>query len=157
SVDHFFGDHFLVHFNASARTPKHVLVGLSVVVETVKELKATFVSSTKKLTATVNTPLTEGPGGAEPNSPAPTTTPSVKPKRSNKAPLTSRRRRPIVCFGVASCLSQCGMMGPPCMRVFTVVSQGESQAAAVSRIAMTMELPMLLTWRVVEVARNELD
>ncbi|CUG90635.1 transmembrane protein, putative, partial [Bodo saltans] len=62
SVDHFFGDHFLVHFNASARTPKHVLVGLSVVVETVKGLKATFVSSTKKLTATVSTPLTEGPG-----------------------------------------------------------------------------------------------
>jgi hypothetical protein len=46
-------------------------------------------------------------------------------------------------------------MGPPALRTFTVVSAGEAQAAMASRVAQSLELPVVMTWRAVDVATRQ--
>ena len=62
---------------------------------------------------------------------------------------------PVVFFSISSNLALCGLMGPPSLRSFTVVSPGEAQAAVMCHMAMALNVPMLLTWRAVEVANQD--
>ncbi|CUG87660.1 adenylate cyclase, putative, partial [Bodo saltans] len=110
-VHHFFGDRFLLHFNASSRAPKHSLSAIYTAVNTLYELEKEF-----------------------------------KEGEAYCVPLH---------FGIASSLALCGLMGPETIRVFTVVSPGEQQAAAMSRMTMKVGLPLLMTWRAVEIAKQE--
>jgi uncharacterized protein YoxC len=60
-----------------------------------------------------------------------------------------------VYFGIASSLALCGLMGPAAIRGFTVVAPGVEQAAAMARMTVKVGLPVLMTWRAVEVATQE--
>jgi hypothetical protein len=73
------------------------------------------------------------------------------------APRTTLPRRPPVYFGVASMLSLCGSLGPRAFRSFTVVSSGEPQAAMMCRVAEKKQLPLCMTWRAVDLVRQQMQ
>lgn len=122
AVDHFYGDRFIMHLNAIGRTPKHVLAAISFVKNALTLLRRSTQSSMSRPT---NATTEQSPA---PHSP------------------------PVVFFSISSNLALCGLMGPPSLRSFTVVSPGEAQAAVMCHMAMALNVPVLLTWRAVEVA-----
>jgi hypothetical protein len=64
---------------------------------------------------------------------------------------------PSVHFGTASTVAHCGWMGSASLRSFTVVSAGAAQASFLSRAATAYSIATLVTWRAVDVARQQLE
>ncbi|CUF19382.1 membrane-associated protein, putative [Bodo saltans] len=130
SVDHFFGDRFLVHFNALHRTPKQVSAAVRFVQRCCARLDA--LQREARIAAYQQQQV----------------------HNAADAFLFAHEPRPVT-FGVASGLAVCGFMGPRAMRVFTVVSPCVVQAGVMCRLATTRDLPVLLMWRSVTAARQE--
>ncbi|CUG90971.1 transmembrane protein, putative [Bodo saltans] len=125
SVD-YFGDRFVVHLNASGRTPRHALVALSLCTQSAEDIAR----------------LAEAYCNSE-----------ATPRSGFSSPQPCEL--PFVC-GIASAVAVCGMMGPAAMKVFTVISVGESQAMFLSRIAKVDRHKILLTWRAVDFAMQQM-
>lgn len=129
-MDHFFGDRFLVHFNALHRTPKQVSAAVRFVQRCCARLDA--LQREARIAAYQQQQV----------------------HNAADAFLFAHEPRPVT-FGVASGLAVCGFMGPRAMRVFTVVSPCVVQAGVMCRLATTRDLPVLLMWRSVTAARQE--
>ncbi|CUG05290.1 membrane-associated protein, putative [Bodo saltans] len=131
SVDHFFGDQFLLHFNAIKRTPKHVLCAMTVLDECLRMIDALDRQTSPSDHQVAGPPNVEN--------------------THHKEQCVS-----MTC-GIASSVALCGLMGPAALKTFTVVSNSEPQAAAMTRVAEALHISAVMTWRAVEIARHELQ
>jgi hypothetical protein len=126
SMDEFSGDQFVVHFNASGRTPRHALAALTF---------ASCCDADVKALATLYQQRA-----------------SMMCLDSSKS---RHLDVPLTC-GIASAVAACGMLGPSSLKVFTVISPCESQAMFLCRVAKTHSYPMLATWRAVDLSLQQM-
>ncbi|CUE74698.1 membrane-associated protein, putative [Bodo saltans] len=143
SMDTFSGDNFLLHFNAAGRTSNHALVAVSFIHRCLQAVELMYESplwAPDQFSAAHQ--HQQQHHHTETTTPLPAT------------PLPPRK--PPLYFGVASMLSLCGSMGPVTFRSFTVVSSGEPQAVMMCRIAEKKHLPLSMTWRAVDLVRQQM-
>jgi hypothetical protein len=124
-VDTFTGDNLLLHFNAVARTPKHVVAALKYIFKCQKSIDR-----------------------------AVSALPLARTSQAIKNESHENAVQPVY-FGVAASVAHCGTMGPTSLLSFNVVSPGVTQAAFMSRIAMSRNRLTMITWRAVEAARQQ--
>jgi hypothetical protein len=167
SIDVFGGDSMVVHFNAKARCSNHALVAINTV--------RRCISMIANADALINDmPSSSGMADAVGEA-ATTTTPAecgsinghsatlssiggrhqIGDDKNNASRGADRSHPSMVHFGVSTMLSLCGLMGPPALRAFTVVSAGQAHAAMASRVAQSLALPVVMTWRAVDVAMRQ--
>ncbi|CUG90970.1 membrane-associated protein, putative [Bodo saltans] len=132
SLDACSGDTFVIHFNASGRTPRHALAALNLSVKCVTEAR----------TLAIQYHLHDD---------------VMKMDSLGSSNISSSGREIPLAIGIASAVALCGMMGPPSMKTFTVVSFCESQAMFLCRIAKKDGQPILLTWRAVDFALQQMQ
>ncbi|CUG85339.1 transmembrane protein, putative [Bodo saltans] len=132
SLDACNGDTFVIHFNASGRTPRHALAALNLCMKCVVDART--LANQYHLHDDVMNINSLGSSNIS----------------------SSGREIPLAC-GIASAVAMCGLMGPPSMKSFTVVSFCESQAMFLCRIAKKDGQPILLTWRSVDFALQQMQ
>ncbi|CUF19328.1 membrane-associated protein, putative [Bodo saltans] len=80
-----------------------------------------------------------------------TTTMTPRPEGQQPPP---QRNAPVV-FCIASSVALCGFIGSTSLKVFTVMSPAECLPMMMSEVAFSIDTPLLLTWRAVEVAQQD--
>ncbi|CUF19233.1 Hypothetical protein, putative [Bodo saltans] len=122
------GDVFACHFNAKGRTPRHMLTALTFLSRCQKDLREIM----EYPTSTASGPI-----------------PAVDNVDCVPSPL-------LLVAGVASSIAHCGILGPAHLSSFSVISPGTTQSTFMCRTAYANKLPLALTWRAVDVARQQL-
>jgi hypothetical protein len=144
SLDSFFGDRFILHFNAAGRTVGHALAALDVGLCLSGVAAPGSCASGTRFFHFNAAGRTHGHALAGLSVVA-----DVAP--SAAAPGVTLH------FGVASAPALCGFLGPSRLKVFTVVSDSVAQAAMMSRIASKeRKAPGFVTWRAAEVAKQQM-
>ncbi|CUG63666.1 transmembrane protein, putative [Bodo saltans] len=127
-VDMFTGDCVLLHFNAFARTPKHVVAALNFVLM----CQATINDVTRCLP------------------------PCARTADENGKETAAQAEDPVkVFYGISSAVAHCGIMGPRKIPSFHVISVGVTQAGFMARVAKARNRHTMITWRAVDIARQQ--